>query len=81
MKPYRVPKQGIEADIKPESVDDAARSIQQDYQRMLEPSDYKLLARTSTTKSIEKLRSICNCSRTWQSWSTLERSFGTTSTR
>lgn len=37
-----------------EALEDAARSIQQDYERMLEPSDYKLLAHTWTTKSIEK---------------------------
>ena len=37
-----------------EALDDAARSIQQDYERMLEPGDYELLARTWTTKSIEK---------------------------
>ena len=37
-----------------EALEDAARSIQQDYERMLEPSDYQLLARTYATKSIEK---------------------------
>jgi hypothetical protein len=37
-----------------EALDDAARSIQQDYERMLEPSDYKILAHTHATKSIEK---------------------------
>jgi hypothetical protein len=37
-----------------EALDDSARSIQQDYERMLEPGDCKLLARTWTTKSIEK---------------------------
>jgi len=37
-----------------EALEDAARSIQQDYERMLEPSDYQLLARTHATKSIEK---------------------------
>ncbi len=37
-----------------EALEDAARSIQQDYERMLEPSDYKLLAHTHGTKSIEK---------------------------
>jgi hypothetical protein len=42
------------AAIDAEAVEDAARSIQQDYERMLEPSDYKLLARTWATKSIEK---------------------------
>ena len=40
--------------IDSEALEDAARSIQQDYERMLEPSDYKLLARTYATKSIEK---------------------------
>ncbi|MBZ5671122.1 MAG: AAA family ATPase [Acidobacteriia bacterium] len=42
------------ATIDSEALEDAARSIQQDYERMLEPSDYKLLARTWATKSIEK---------------------------
>jgi hypothetical protein len=37
-----------------EALEDAARSIQQDYERMLEPSDYKLLAQTWATKGIEK---------------------------
>ena len=37
-----------------EALEDAARSIQQDYERMLEPSDYQLLAHTYATKSIEK---------------------------
>lgn len=37
-----------------EALDDAARSIQQDYERMLEPADYQLLARTWATKTIEK---------------------------
>jgi hypothetical protein len=42
------------AAIDAEALEDAARSVQQDYERMLEPSDYELLARTWTTKSIEK---------------------------
>jgi hypothetical protein len=42
------------AAIDGEALEDAARSIQQDYERMLEPSDYKLLAHTWATKSIEK---------------------------
>ncbi len=42
------------ATLDSEALEDAARSIQQDYERMLEPSDYKLLARTYATKSIEK---------------------------
>jgi hypothetical protein len=37
-----------------EALEDGARFIQQDYERMLEPSDYKLLAHTHGTKSIEK---------------------------
>ena len=38
-----------------EALEDAARSIRiQEYERMLEPSDYKLLAHTWATKSIEK---------------------------
>jgi hypothetical protein len=42
------------AAVDSESLEDAARSIQQDYERMLEPSDYQLLAHTHATKSIEK---------------------------
>jgi hypothetical protein len=42
------------ATIDGEALEDAARSIQQDYERMLEPSDYQRLARTYATKSIEK---------------------------
>ena len=42
------------ATLDSEALEDAARSIQQDYERMLEPSDYKLLARTHASKSIEK---------------------------
>jgi hypothetical protein len=37
-----------------EALADATLSIQQDYERMLEPSDYQLLARTYATKTIEK---------------------------
>ena len=40
--------------IDQEALDDAGRAIQQDYERMLEPPDYKLLAHTWATKSIEK---------------------------
>jgi len=40
--------------IDQEALNDAARTIQQDYERMLEPSDYKLLAHTWKIKSIEK---------------------------
>jgi hypothetical protein len=42
------------AAIDGEALEDGARSIQQDYERMLEPSDYKLLAHAGATKSIEK---------------------------
>jgi hypothetical protein len=42
------------ATLDSEALDDAARSIQQDYERMLEPSDYKILARTYASKNIEK---------------------------
>ena len=42
------------ATLDSEALEDAARSIQQDYERMLEPSDYQLLARTHATKSIVK---------------------------
>jgi hypothetical protein len=44
---------GVEA-LDAEAVEDAARSIQQDYERMLEPGDYELLARTWSTKRLEK---------------------------
>jgi hypothetical protein len=42
------------ATLDSEALEDAARSIQQDYERMLEPSDYKLLAHTWANKGIEK---------------------------
>ncbi|MGA3327426.1 MAG: AAA family ATPase [Terriglobia bacterium] len=42
------------ATLDSEALEDAARSIQQDYERMLEPSDYQLLARTHKDKRIEK---------------------------
>jgi hypothetical protein len=42
------------AAIDGEALEDAVRSMQQDYERMLEPSDYKLLGRTWATKRIEK---------------------------
>jgi len=42
------------AAIDADAAQDAAGNLQQDFERMLEPSDYKLLARTWATKSIEK---------------------------
>ena len=42
------------AAIDGEALEDGARSIQQDYERMLEPSDYKLLAHAGLQKHRKK---------------------------
>ena len=54
MKQYKPRACALCTAIDSEALEDAARSIQQDYERMLEPSDYKLLAHTWANKGIEK---------------------------